>query len=74
MADLLPLKQTPAQMPGAGIFDERDEVVGSHTAPGPPSGPVEGEEARLWPVAGRRGSEISRCYSERPRRAKESLL
>ena len=32
-------------MPGAGILDERDESVG-RSAPGPPSGPIEGEAKR----------------------------
>ena len=32
--------------------NRRDPKVGE-TAPGPPSGPLEGEEARLWPVVGR---------------------
>ena len=40
-----PLEERPVQMPGAGTPDEQDELVGE-SAPGPPSGPDEGDWKR----------------------------
>jgi hypothetical protein len=42
-----------AAITNAGHWTLRDEIVLCDVVPGPPSGPVEGLEARLWPVAGR---------------------
>lgn len=42
-------------------------------APGPPSRPVEGEEARHWPVAGRRCCETGIWYPWRSRSARECV-